>query len=117
MTNIPTGPFSEEQLKAVLARAVELDSRKAAITANDIRAIGAEVGISSASIEAALREHVAAAANGGSRYLIIPIDGRPQHETVLPPGFFLRSARGDLVAGIVKGKHGTDIVRILRMRK
>src|SRR5687767_6704802 len=48
--------FSDEQAKAIIARAIELDARAPMTTVNDLRAIAAEIGVSPASLQAALHE-------------------------------------------------------------
>jgi hypothetical protein len=48
--------FSDEQARAILARAIEIDSRSPLTTADELRAIAAEIGVSPASLEAAMRE-------------------------------------------------------------
>lgn len=49
--------FNEEQLKAVIARAVELDARGVTTSADELRSIAAEIGISPEAVDAALFEH------------------------------------------------------------
>ncbi len=56
MSNDTTGRFSDEQAKAILARAIEIDSRAPMTTSDELRAIATEIGVSQASLEAALRE-------------------------------------------------------------
>lgn len=41
----PSDRFSEEQVRALIARAIELDAREHGSTAEDIRAIATELGI------------------------------------------------------------------------
>jgi hypothetical protein len=53
--NLPTR-FTDERARAVLARAIEIDSRAPMTTAEDLRLIAAELGVSTASLEAAMRE-------------------------------------------------------------
>jgi hypothetical protein len=57
MSNMPTDRFSEEQVKSLIARAIELDARGLTTTVEDVLAIASELGISSEAVEAALREH------------------------------------------------------------
>jgi hypothetical protein len=52
--------FSDEQTKAILARAIELDSRDPTTTADELRALASDIGISPASLEAAMREQATA---------------------------------------------------------
>jgi hypothetical protein len=52
--------FSDEQTKAILARAIELDSRDPTTTADELRALALDIGISPASLEAAMREQATA---------------------------------------------------------
>lgn len=48
--------FSDDEARAILARAIEIESRAPMTTMDDLRAIAADVGVSPASLEAALRE-------------------------------------------------------------
>jgi hypothetical protein len=48
--------FSDEQAKAILARAIEIDAHAPITTAADLRLIAVELGVSSAALEAAMRE-------------------------------------------------------------
>ncbi|MEX1182195.1 MAG: hypothetical protein WEF86_03100 [Gemmatimonadota bacterium] len=48
--------FDEDQVRAVLSRAIALDARGAMTTVDDLRAIAGELGVSQASLDAALRE-------------------------------------------------------------
>ena len=48
--------FSDDEARAILARAIEIESRAPMTTIDDLRAIAADVGVSPASLEAALRE-------------------------------------------------------------
>jgi hypothetical protein len=52
--------FSDEQARAILARAIEIDSRAPTTTTDDLRAIAADIGVSPAALEAALREQTIA---------------------------------------------------------
>ena len=52
--------FSEDEARAILARAIEIESRAPLTTIDDLRAIAADVGVSAASLEAALREQTTA---------------------------------------------------------
>lgn len=52
--------FSDEQAKAILARAIELDSRAHITSRDDLRQIALDLDISPDSLEAALREHATA---------------------------------------------------------
>ena len=52
--------FSDEQAREILARAIEIDSRAPMTTTDDLRAIAADIGVSQASLEAALREQATA---------------------------------------------------------
>lgn len=52
--------FSDEQARAILARAIEIDVRAPTATEEDLRAIASDVGISQFSLDAALREHATA---------------------------------------------------------
>jgi hypothetical protein len=52
--------FSDEQARTILARAIEIDSRAPMTTTDDLRAIAAEIGLSQASLDAALREQTTA---------------------------------------------------------
>jgi hypothetical protein len=54
---MPTDRFSEDQVKSLIARAIELDARGLTTTAEELRGIASELGISSEAVEAALREH------------------------------------------------------------
>jgi hypothetical protein len=56
MSDDTAGRFSDEQAKAILARAIEIDSRAPMTTSDELRAIATEIGVSQASLEAALRE-------------------------------------------------------------
>ncbi|MEX2284195.1 MAG: hypothetical protein WEE89_17035 [Gemmatimonadota bacterium] len=56
MNNRTPDRFSDEQAKAILARAIDLDHRAPTMSADELRAIAADVGISPASLEAAMRE-------------------------------------------------------------
>lgn len=47
----------EHVAKAILARATELDATSPTMSVDELRAIAAEINVSSASLEAALREH------------------------------------------------------------
>jgi hypothetical protein len=70
MSDEKGGRFTEEQARAILARAIDIDSRAPMTTADDLRAIAADVGIAPASLEAALRENTTALAarrNAASR--------------------------------------------------
>lgn len=51
--------FGDEQAKAILARAIEIDARTPMTTMDDLRAIAAEIGVSPASLQAALQEQTA----------------------------------------------------------
>jgi hypothetical protein len=59
--------FSDEQARAILARAIEIDARAPMTTTDELRAIAAELGVSPASLEAAVREQTTAQAE--SRHL------------------------------------------------
>ena len=52
--------FNDEQARTVLARAIEIDARAPLTTIDDLRAIAAEIGVSQASLDAALREQTTA---------------------------------------------------------
>ena len=52
--------FSDDEARAILARAIEIESRAPLTTIDDLRAIAADVGVSAASLEAALREETTA---------------------------------------------------------
>ena len=52
--------FSDDEARAILARAIEIESRAPLTTMDDLRAIAADVGVSAASLEAALREETTA---------------------------------------------------------
>ena len=52
--------FSDDQARAILARASEIDARAPMTTTDDLRAIAAEIGVSQASLDAALREQTTA---------------------------------------------------------
>ena len=54
------GQFSDEQTKAILARAIELDALAPTTTADELRTLAADIGISTTSLEAALREQATA---------------------------------------------------------
>ncbi|MGH7638955.1 MAG: hypothetical protein ACREOK_15000, partial [Gemmatimonadaceae bacterium] len=54
-SNLPER-FSDDDMKAILARAIEIDARDPQITTEDLREIATEVGVSPSSLEAALRE-------------------------------------------------------------
>ena len=58
-SNLPER-FSDDEVKAILARAIEIDVRDPHITADELREIAMEVGVSPSSIDAALRERVGA---------------------------------------------------------
>ena len=51
--------YSDEEAKEILARAIELDARAHTTSADDLRAIASDVGISPAALEAAIRERAA----------------------------------------------------------
>jgi hypothetical protein len=51
--------LSEDQVKSVISRAIELDAR-GLTTAEELRAIASEIGISAEAVETALREHARA---------------------------------------------------------
>jgi hypothetical protein len=53
--------FTDEHAKSILARAIEIDARRAMMTAEDLRAIVAEIGVSQSSLDVAIREHAALA--------------------------------------------------------
>jgi hypothetical protein len=61
MNNTPDR-FSDEQAKAILARAIDLDHRAPTMSADELRAIAADVGISPESLEAAMRQEQTALA-------------------------------------------------------
>lgn len=48
--------FDEDQVRAVLSRAIALDARTPTTTVDDLRAIAGELGVSRASLDTALRE-------------------------------------------------------------
>lgn len=48
--------FSDEQAKAILARAIEIDAGAPMTTMDDLRAIAAEIGVSPASLQVAVQE-------------------------------------------------------------
>ena len=48
--------FRDDEARAILARAIEIESRAPLTTMDDLRAIAADVGVSPASLDAALRE-------------------------------------------------------------
>ena len=52
--------FSDDEARAILARAIEIESRAPLTTMDDLRAIAADVGVSPASLEAALRQETTA---------------------------------------------------------
>ena len=52
--------FSDDEARAILARAIEIESRAPLTTMDDLRAIAADVGVSPASLDAALREQTTA---------------------------------------------------------
>jgi hypothetical protein len=52
--------FSDDEARAILARAIEIESRAPLTTIDDLRAVAADVGVSAASLEAALREQTTA---------------------------------------------------------
>ncbi len=53
--NIPT-QFSDEQARAILVRAIEIDARAPLTTTEELRVLAAEIGVSTTALEAALRE-------------------------------------------------------------
>ena len=61
MKNRKSDRFDDEQTKAILARAIELDTRVPSTTADDLRAIASDIGISAESLEAAMREQATTA--------------------------------------------------------
>jgi len=50
--------FSDEHARAILARAIDIDARHPLTTADELRAIAAEIGVSPTALETALREHI-----------------------------------------------------------
>ena len=54
--------FSDEQARAILARAIEIDARAPMTTLDDLRAIASEIGVSPASLDAAIGERTSAEA-------------------------------------------------------
>ena len=52
--------FSDDEARAILARAIEIESRASLTSMDDLRTIAADVGVSPASLEAALREQTTA---------------------------------------------------------
>jgi D-alanyl-D-alanine carboxypeptidase len=59
--------FSDEQAKAILARAIEIDARAPTTSPEELRALATEIGISPASLDAAIREHSTAVATRRDR--------------------------------------------------
>jgi hypothetical protein len=57
MSNQSEDRFNEAQLKAVIARAIQLDARGLTTSADEVRSIASEIGISQEAVDAALREH------------------------------------------------------------
>lgn len=57
MSSKPPDRFNEDDVRAVIARAIELDARGGMSTTEDLRAIASEIGISRAAMDAALAEH------------------------------------------------------------
>jgi hypothetical protein len=55
------GSFNDEQARAIIARAIELDHRAPTMSVEALRAVAADVGISPASLERAMREQAAVA--------------------------------------------------------
>jgi hypothetical protein len=60
MSDEPGKRFTDDEARAILARAIEIESRAPLTTMDDLRAIAADVGVSPASLEAALREETTA---------------------------------------------------------
>lgn len=56
MSNGLPDSFSDERAKAILARAIELDTHASMTSLDDLHAIAADLDVSSASLDAALRE-------------------------------------------------------------
>ena len=56
MSAIEPDEFSDEQARVILARAIEIDARGPLTTLDQLRHIAAEIGVSPASLEAALQE-------------------------------------------------------------
>lgn len=52
--------YNDEQARAIIARAIELDHRAPTMSVEALRAVAADVGISPASLERAMREQAAA---------------------------------------------------------
>jgi hypothetical protein len=74
--------FSDEEAKAILARAIEIDSRAPMTSVDDLRAIATELGVSEASLEAAVREQTTALATrrtiaGQRPAILIAASGMP----------------------------------------
>jgi hypothetical protein len=49
--------LSDERVKSILARAIEIDSNATTTSLQELRGIAAEIGVSAIALEAALREH------------------------------------------------------------
>jgi hypothetical protein len=49
--------FNDDQARAIITRAIELDSRAGTITADELRDIASEIGVTRESLERALHEH------------------------------------------------------------
>jgi hypothetical protein len=109
---MPIDRFSEDQVKSLIARAIELDARGLTTTAEELRGIASELGISSEAVEAALREHANRLEPRRSR-----TSGRAD-SAVLAAGVPLGFAAGSLVASgalvITRGKHVTVRSFLLR---
>ena len=52
--------FNDEQAKAIITRAIELDARAPTMSADELRDIASEIGVTRESLEAALHEHAVA---------------------------------------------------------
>jgi hypothetical protein len=57
MDEQPKDSLSEEQLRVVIARAIELDAQRITTSTDELRVIATEIGISPESVDAALREY------------------------------------------------------------
>lgn len=89
--------FDDDEARGILARAIELDARTPVTTRADILEIANELGVSTAAVDAALREHAAAT---------VPTTGAPRaHRTAttiaalgVPIGFAAGAALATLPA-------------------
>src|SRR5690606_3440321 len=58
MTDLPSPGLDEERVKAILARAIEIDSHTSTTSIDELKSIALELGISTTALDTALREQV-----------------------------------------------------------